>query len=381
MSGYRMEFMANTRLFEFLAEGDIEQTASCFRQAINETLEDCRISFLHRSGEQIGCLIKFIPIEVRGEVVGMYAMLKDMRKLDKAVSKFLESERRFRIIAENVHDVIVLLNAEKEYVYVSPSSKTIYDFEPEELVNQPHLYNVHPDEIEMAEEKLTESVHTGGICKMQVRLKHHSKGWIWSEVHGTPIYDDQKNFLYMVMIVRDISFQKEYEEQLEYFAYHDALSGLPNRRFFTNRVSKSLEGLKESGDPFAVMILDVDHFKEINDQYGHEIGNHVIHEFGRRLSGAIGEKNLAARLGGDEFIVLLSDTDTEEQAAYWGDKVRQALRKQWQFEGMTLYVSTSMGVALARPSSTFNSLTKKADRAMYQAKKAGRDCYRIAADE
>ena len=376
-----MEFMANTRLFEFLAEGDIEQMASCFRQAINETLEDCRISFLHRSGEQIGCLIKFIPIEVRGEVVGMYAMLKDMRKLDKAVSKFLESERRFRIIAENVHDVIVLLNAEKEYVYVSPSSKTIYDFEPEELVNQPHLYNVHPDEIEMAEEKLTESVHTGGICKMQVRLKHHSKGWIWSEVHGTPIYDDQKNFLYMVMIVRDISFQKEYEEQLEYFAYHDALSGLPNRRFFTNRVSKSLEGLKESGDPFAVMILDVDHFKEINDQYGHEIGNHVIHEFGRRLSGAIGEKNLAARLGGDEFIVLLSDTDTEEQAAYWGDKVRQALRKQWQFEGMTLYVSTSMGVALARPSSTFNSLTKKADRAMYQAKKAGRDCYRIAADE
>ncbi|WP_158599094.1 bifunctional diguanylate cyclase/phosphodiesterase [Planococcus salinus] len=381
LTGFKLDELMGTDLVGYISPGDADRTWHCFRRSIKEILEDCRINVMHQSGEEIGCLIKFSPIEVHQEIVGVYAILKDMRELDKMISKFGESEKRFRIIAENIHDVIVLMSDTGKYLYVSPSSEEIYGYKNTELMNKPPYHNTHDKDKSLLKENFWNAIESRQPKKMQLRIRHKTKGWIWSEVIWSPVFDEQKHFSYMVTIARDISLQKEYEEQLEYFAYHDSLTGLPNRRFFENRLAERFALLHETGETFALMVLDIDNFKDINDRYGHETGDGIIQEFGSRLREVVGERDIAARLGGDEFIVLLSEVETEELAAASGEKFRQAFKAPWHVNEETLRVTSSMGIAIARPTSSFSSLTRVADQAMYASKKDGRDCYRIASDE
>lgn len=170
--------------------------------------------------------------------------------------------------------------------------------------------------------------------------------------------------------------QKENESQLHFYAYHDSLTGLPNRRFLKECLQEIINLGTESDDKVTVIILDIDYFKDINDQFGHEMGDAVIAEFGKRLQETITGQDVAARLGGDEFVLLLPRIKTEEQARNFAEKIQAAIELPWQIEAVSLAVTTSMGVALTSTAgATVSSILKKADIAMYESKKAGRNTY------
>lgn len=307
-----------------------------------------------------------------------------LAQLDSANSwtKLVESEKLFRIIAENAQDVIVLINDKHEFMYVSPSSDEVYGFDSVEYIGKSSLWHVHPEDIPRLKQNFTQAMFGAKTYSLRLRVKHKVDGWLWSELKASPVYDEWDNFKHMVMIIREVTLQKKNEDQLEYFAYRDFLTDLPNRRFFTDRLLVELNQYQEKGNGFGVCLLDIDDFKKINDQFGHEVGDSVIQEFGRRLSETIGKAAVAARLGGDEFVLLLPNVETEALAQETAMAIQTAMEKPWSMKHATLNVTTSIGISLvASTVATVTSVLKDADDAMYEAKKSGKNCFHIVHSE
>lgn len=365
LSGHTMDELEGRWVLDFVVREDRRRTLKNFHKAKKGIYTNFRITITQKNRSRLGALVKFIPIKVQEVTTGFYVLLKDMRELDQMVELYMESEKNFRVIAENANDVIILINHHKDYLYISPSLETVFGFSPEEYKEKQTFHNIHPEDSRELYETLSRSIKSGEICKIRIRVGHKTGDWIWSELSGTPVFDDSGTYSHMVMIVRDVSLQKDYETKLEFFAYHDPLTGLPNRRFFQESLEKALADYQEKGGNFAVLLLDIDKFKGINDRWGHETGDAVIREFGQRLEAGIHKNDLAARLGGDEFIVLLPGIDSEESARFVMDKIRNAMMHPWELDGFTLSVSTSIGMTLPDENSTISSILKEADKAMY----------------
>lgn len=368
LSKLPLDELNGRRVLDFVVPEDRRKTLKNFRKAKKGIYTNFRVTINQKDNNRLGALVKFIPIKIQEVTTGFYVILKDMRELDQMVELYMESEKNFRIIAENANDVIILINHRKEYLYISPSLEDIFGYSPEEYEDKEPFHNVHPEDLEKLYGTLSSAIRSGDICKMRVRVGHRDGHWIWSELHGTPVFENDGNYSHMVMIVRDVSIQKDYETKLEFYAYHDPLTGLPNRRYFQESLEKALADYHAGGDNFAVLLLDIDKFKGINDKWGHETGDAVIREFGNRLKAGIYKDDLAARLGGDEFIVLLPGVDSVRSGELVMNKIRQAMMREWQLDDTVLSVSTSIGMTMPDEHSTLSSILKEADKAMYEEK-------------
>ena len=379
LSGYLMKEIAGRNFIDFVSSEDLILGEQHFLAAIDGEFNDRRLNFTSKSGEVIGSLIRFIPISLKGKITGFYMVVKDLTQLDKVARLYEAGEKNFQIIAENVHDVIVLMDHQKAYLYLSPSVESIYGYQANHIIGQKPFFNVHPEDVPVITQAFDEAAESVSTYMLQLRLLHKERGWVWSEINGTPVYDEKKQFKHMVMVARDISLQKEYENQLMHFAYFDSLTELPNRRYFQEYAAEQLENLSESQKNLAVMILDIDDFKEINDQWGHEIGDAVIQEFGHRLATCIHGANMAARLGGDEFVVLVANAENQEQVDKVVDSIYQAMEKPFKVKDLSLQVSISMGIAFALAEKvTISAMMKRADMAMYKAKNQEKNSFQVS---
>ena len=182
--------------------------------------------------------------------------------------------------------------------------------------------------------------------------------------------------------VVDISDRKRAEEQIEFHAFHDVLTQLPNRKLFTDRLRHSLTRVRRSGKSLAVMFIDVDHFKTINDTLGHTAGDELLLEMSRRLLACVREDDTVARLGGDEFTIVLSELRQPEDAVTVARKVLETVAKPLTVAGTQIEVSASIGIALyPADGADPESLLRNADSAMYRAKESGRNNYQLCTEE
>lgn len=378
LTGFSLDELVGLEISQFINKEDHGVLLEYYQQGLTGVFQDVRTKFLGKSGNLIGVSIQFAPIEEEGAIVGAYAVLRDMREIDHLINQYAESENRFRIIAENAHDVIVLRDYKGEILYVSPSIKRVYGFDPEEYMEKPSFHTVHPDDISQVREIYSQAVKEAKNYVIEIRMEHKTNGWLWTELQGTPIFNELNQFIHMLTITRDITLQKEHEAKLHYYAYHDSLTGLPNRRFFKQRLAEEIASQQHLDDTLAVILLDIDHFKQINDQLGHEVGDAVIEEFGRRLNQSLEIPDMAARLGGDEFVLLLPSVTTRESAEGMAHKIQLAMKAPWTIENGPSKVSASMGITLIPlAGETVSSILKKADLAMYEAKEAGRGTYHL----
>lgn len=179
-------------------------------------------------------------------------------------------------------------------------------------------------------------------------------------------------------ILRDVTENHQLRKQLQEMATHDALTGLPNRRLFSDRLSYAIADAKRGKRKFAVLSLDLDRFKEINDIYGHAVGDQVLIEIGVRISRSLREVDTVARLGGDEFVVLLVDTHTTKGATVAAQKILSELRRPFIFGEHEVLISASLGIAIyPNDSRELEELMHKSDQAMYLAKSSGKDTFRF----
>jgi diguanylate cyclase (GGDEF)-like protein/PAS domain S-box-containing protein len=182
----------------------------------------------------------------------------------------------------------------------------------------------------------------------------------------------------LVAVFRDITERKETERRLTQLAFHDALTGLPNRANFKQRLEEAFARRRRSGEQLAVLFMDLDYFKHVNDTLGHEAGDALLIAFGKRLHGALRESDMVARLGGDEFTIVAEGLKGEEDAFAIADKILAAMREPLDVDGRPIATTTSIGIALHRDGDTPQTLMKRADTALYEAKGAGRARYCVA---
>lgn len=381
-TGYSLKQLINTQFKRLIVPQVGQADVDYFQMASQGKIVKYDTAIRSKSGKNVEVSMKFTPIIIHNKVVGIYAVLKDISESVKLLSRLAESEHRFRFITENISDLIAVIDENGIITYASPSYQSILEHDPREYVGESFFrHNIHPECMESLEKKITESLFGGQNCKIQFKQHHQSKGWIWFELHGTPVFDDLGQFTHMVLVSRDISLQKKYETRLERFAYHDPLTKLPNRRFLTKHLRNALESFKEKEKSLAIIMLDLDNFKCINDSLGHYVGDAVIWEFGRRIKNSIREQDTVARLGGDEFIVLLPEVALEHELIAIIKNIQEAMKAPWKINKNILEVTASIGVAIAnglQQTIDETKLLKIADQSLYEAKMLGKNTYKIS---
>jgi PAS domain S-box-containing protein len=215
------------------------------------------------------------------------------------------SEERFRSLVQNASDIITVVNMEGTIVYESPSVQRILGYDYEGLVGTPILDMMHPDDKEASITFFLEAAKTGEVtAPVRWRVRHADGSWRYVETIYKNLADDP-NVGGMLLTTRDVTDRKELEDQLAHRAFHDALTGLPNRSLFTDRVEHALARRVREPGRIAVLFLDVDDFKTVNDSLGHAAGDELLVAVAKRIDACLRGGDTAARLGGDEFAILL----------------------------------------------------------------------------
>ncbi|HEX6458896.1 MAG TPA: EAL domain-containing protein [Thermoleophilaceae bacterium] len=284
------------------------------------------------------------------------------------------SEERFRALVQNASDIITVVGLDGLITYESPSVERILGYKPEDLESRPILEILHPDDREASIAFFLEALKTGAVtAPVQWRVKHADGSWRYVETIYKNLADDP-NVGGMLLTTRDVTDRKELEDQLAHRAFHDALTGLPNRSLFTDRVGHALARRVREPGRIAVLFLDVDDFKTVNDSLGHAAGDELLVGIAKRLDECLRSGDTAARLGGDEFAILLEDVSEPAEAAGVAERVIESLRPPFDIDGKRTFVYASIGIAQSAgtPGERAEELLRNADVAMYIAKRRGK---------
>jgi diguanylate cyclase (GGDEF)-like protein/PAS domain S-box-containing protein len=298
-----------------------------------------------------------------------------------------KKEELFRIVTENAADMIALVDVKGRRLYNSPAYKRILGYSAAELGETSAFEQIHPDDRFKVLEAAREARETGvGKC-LEYRIKHKDGSWRVLESVASTIRDDHGQVAKLVIVNRDITERKRAEQQLEHNLFHDALTGLPNRRLFLDRLQQLYTQSKRNPEhPYAMLLANVDHFKVFNETLTAAGGDHVLVEIAHRIASCLRLGETAApgevgsrlpefslsRLGGDEFTILLDDVNDPSDAMRVARQIQAAVAEPFLVEAHELRPSLSVGIALStlshdRP----ESVLKDADVAMRRAKAMG----------
>jgi diguanylate cyclase (GGDEF)-like protein/PAS domain S-box-containing protein len=310
----------------------------------------------------------------------------ELRAATRARAMIVQSatEERYRLLAEHSLDVIARMRSDGTFSYVSPASSEVLGFSPEELTSpNPPPGRVHPEDQSIVADAISRVVAGGPAKTLSYRFLHGSGTWRWLEttwscIRATPLASepaagaDGHGDFELFAATRDVSERYAAQQQLERLALRDGLTGLANRALLTDRLTTAVERLERRGGAVAVYLIDLDHFKAINDTFGHAGGDSVIVEAGRRLTRASRAGDTVARLGGDELI-LVAEVAGRGEAEALGARLLEHLRQPYP-EPVGMVCTASVGLALARDYRCDpDGLLQRADVALYAAKQAGRD--------
>ncbi|WP_276973680.1 bifunctional diguanylate cyclase/phosphodiesterase, partial [Ferrimicrobium acidiphilum] len=331
--------------------------------------------YLHRDGHVV-----YVHVTVSGvpgpDGVPIYlaAIVQDITEKTVALEALHRNGETLRLLAESAQDLIFRyrLAPEPHFDYASPALETVYGWRLEDFPpgSDPMRRLIGDAQIET----VMAALDSGrlNVAPISVEATHKNGRRIWSEARISTIIDDTGELVGLQGIVRDVSERKAVEDQLAHQALHDPLTGLPNRTLFSDRVQQALTRLKREISFAAVLFLDLDGFKLVNDSLGHALGDELLQGVGERLRSAARSTDSVARLGGDEFVVLCENLVDPTEAMTLAERLLEALAAPFDIAGHQLFISASIGVATT-PATDPDTFLRDADTAMYQAKKSGRN--------
>ena len=305
-----------------------------------------------------------------------------LEKTNRAMGLRLKaSERLHRYLVESSPDLIFTLDAEGRFSYISPRISSLLGFERKALLRRPFTTLIMPEDIDRAcsllaqsSASLTENLN----IELRLRCNHGiDNDGITVALTASPM-PTHSGGAGLYGVARDISERKRAEEIISFQAFHDQLTLLPNRVLFKDRLELAITQAQRRSGTLAVMFIDIDRFKLVNDTFGHAEGDALLRAIASRLSSTLRRGDTLARLGGDEFTVLLPDIKLTQDAELIGTKILAALETPIALSHGDYRVTASIGIALfPRDGSTAEELTRNADVAMYQVKRAGKNAFRF----
>ncbi len=333
----------------------------------------------------IEALIHLINVS-SNEVEKQTQTLKESHQVNK------ELKERMELALLGSNDGIWDWNILDNSVYFSPRWKEMLGYQDHELPNVLSTWEsrLHPDDIEKTWADATKNINGETEYYENVhRLKHKDGHWVWIHDRGKVQYDEHGKATRMIGTHTDISEEKENQmklvhqaQMIQHQAHHDALTGLPNRILFFDRLDQGIIQAKRHKEGLALFFIDLDQFKHINDSLGHQVGDKVLKTVSKRLEDIIRKEDTLSRLSGDEFTVIMSELTHAEDASLLAGKILNILEKPIAIDTHMLYVTGSIGISLYPQDATdAQSLLKYADTAMYKAKEEGRNNFQFYAAE
>jgi len=299
--------------------------------------------------------------------------LLDITARKSAEVALRQSEERLQALVRNATDIIGILDGDGLLTYVSPAVERVLGYDPHAMLGMPALAYVHPDDHSIVAEAFRAVVaRLGAATVIEYRCRHNNGSWRIIEGNVTNLLDDPV-VAGLVINARDITERRRLESEVTFRAFHDPLTGLPNRTLFLDRLAHALRRSAHRLSSVAVIFLDLDNFKVVNDSLGHSAGDGLLIDVATRLADAIREFDTIARLGGDEFTILIEDVVDIGEVMQVAERVQDVLREPITLGDRPVSVTGSMGIALGRGQLLAEDVIRDADLAMYTAKTAGKD--------
>ncbi|MCH1627646.1 PAS domain S-box protein [Fredinandcohnia quinoae] len=327
--------------------------------------------YVSLTGDTIYAETTSAPIIEQGQA-SLVLMFRDVTTKRRAEKALRESEERFRIIAEHSMDIIKILNSKGKVIYVSPSIEGVLGYPVRNVIGKSYLEMIHPDDINKASKKFNTMLVTREYFEAELRRVHQDGHSVWLHSDFIPVIDSDGEIEKIVVISEDVTEKRRKENELAKMAFYDHLTGLPNRRLFEDRLKQAMFTTDRTGRLTALMVLDCDKFKQINDTLGHDIGDEVIKEFAVRVRSSLRKMDTLSRVGGDEFTIVLPELRSEEEIEEVSKRILKVTEEPIHIHGNELQITTSIGISFyPTHAKNIERLFKEADQNLYKSKDCG----------
>jgi len=316
-----------------------------------------------------------LNVQPYSEEDGRFSAVGIMRDVtDRTISQqaLIASEQRFRLLAEHASDIVAHTDLDSIVQWISPSVKNILGWHPEELVGSCATDLLHSEDLK----ERVDSVANGSLensTSFEARYASADGTYQWFSITIRPIYDEQGKLIGRVSAARDISTERKARESLEFQAFHDSLTGLRNRTWIMDTLGADLQEAKKNGSTVALLYIDLDQFKVVNDSLGHDAGDQMLMNIAQRMKSIMGEQDRLGRSGGDAFMIVLPGINSALEVEQFAEQLSQVVAAEQIIHDRRVVMTISIGISLSRLDSTPETLLREADSALYRAKDAGRN--------
>ena len=341
-------------------------------------LEPVELEIIRKGGERRRINIVSSSLVRDDTVVGFQVIASDITEHKQADEALRTSEEKYKTLTENINVGIYrnTVGPKGEFIEANPAIVKMFGYNSREdffKLKVADLYQ-NPGNRKRFNKKM---LRDGFVRNEELKLRKKDGTLFTGSVSAVAVKDEKGEVKYYDGMIEDATDRKLHEQELWYMANHDVLTGLPNRMLFHDRLTMAIMHAQRKRQKLVVMLLDLDHFKDINDTLGHNVGDQLLKYVGDRLTNILRRGDTVARMGGDEFMLLLPDLVQIEDAAKIAQKFLEAIREPFKFDGYNLNITTSIGVAIyPNDGEDADGLMKNADIAMYRAKEKGRNTYR-----
>ncbi|MDQ6967739.1 MAG: diguanylate cyclase [Mariprofundaceae bacterium] len=370
--GYSEKELIGMPVNDLLSTGKVllsEDKQNAFIQ--NGDVKSIDVNFIDKQGQKVPVLVSISLLQGRSEKQRQIVhAVRDMTQQKKA-------ERELRLAAkvmDTVSNAIMVLDMQGNIQLVNPAFSRITGYQAEEVLGKnPRILQSGRQSKEFYQQ-MWKGILDEGYWEGEI-WNRRKNGTIYPEwLIITTIKDKHNDILHYVSTFLDITERKDFEVKLEYLANHDPLTELPNRLLFIDRLSHAMEVSKRSKSKTALIFIDIDGFKLVNDTHGHNVGDALLQEIATRLQGCVRTSDTVARVGGDEFVMIIENISDIDRAINIAEKALLLMRKTFIIDDLECQVGASLGLSIyPDDSEDLDELTKQADAAMYHAKKSGRN--------
>ena len=327
------------------------------------------------TGRERWLLLDAIPVigpdDQALQVVASFLDITERKQVEEALR---ESEERFRAVFDRAALGIARIDLDGRIIEANPALQRMLGYSVAELTHNRLANFIHPDHLQDGRLQQLAELSEGQRLELQQELRYVHKGgaMVWCNSVASLVRGPSNEPLFLIVMAEDITSRKVQELALEHRALHDGLTDLPNRTLLYDRLQQSILLGKREHHPLALLMMDLDRFKEVNDTFGHHAGDDVLRQVAARLKSELRESDTIARLGGDEFAIILPGVADEAAAALTAGRLLQALLQPLTIEGEQLEIRASIGIVLfPRHAEDAESLLRRGDAAMYEAKRTG----------